>query len=1013
MDAEVKNSKINTLEANLAKLDDQIINGDTPELEEALNSYAETVADLIELLNCQNINFYTQTSPKSPNLGGVLSINNTDQPITLQYVRFPIDNHTVAGYVFANRISVNIDDVYQSIPLHPELKPTRIFEIDKKLSQNTKGILSCPIISEDTDTVIGVIEATNSKNSTSFSHKNQIHLEQFSKNIATSNINGFFSQLLSLFIDNGKSRRETKVIVKYQKNETNDQKSLKAMPAPLPTIDNLNDTPAKSEKENIEEADQKSKIEMPAPLPTVDNLNETISKLDVDQITENNQEPRVKMSAPLPTDEEFSESDKNLKPVDSTDKTIDSQENEADIKAELQESLKNLQSNQENFADADADATDESLFSESNEEEEKSEDSEEQDKDGEQKGNKVHEEIIAQLKSDKKPDPEEYQPEPDKTKYYDPYGYLVKKQLIGKNELHQCKLMSETDEKPIEPYLIIHHNIPLLEIGKSMSQFYKVAYSPYDPTLPKPEDILKATKVKIEFLQSSKFIPVSSDGKRIKIICTNPTALEQSGVLKQVFTGLTYRLCVTTEIEFQYTYQLFFGESDAGKMEELLEALSSQYQTEETEEYSSDDEVLGISDNEMVLLVNKIITDAYARNASDIHVEPYPGKAKTRIRYRIDGALIEVLSLPSAVKDAISTRIKVMANLDISDRRRPQDGKIAMKKFSSLNIELRVATLPTAGGLEDVVMRILASGEPLPMEKLGILPENEAKLIPIIEKPYGLLFVCGPTGSGKTTTLHSVLKHLNTPEAKIWTAEDPVEITQIGLRQVQVNRKAGLDFATVMRAFLRADPDIIMVGEMRDQETVSIGIEASLTGHLVLSTLHTNSAPEAIVRLLDMGMDPFNFADAILGILAQRLARRLCKCKEAYVASEDELNSMVEEFSLDLVKTSGWKDDPEAQKKNLHEDWIKRFGDEKQKITLYKAVGCGSCSHTGYKGRMGLHELMPGTDLVKRLIQQKARVEELLGACLEEGMLTLKMDGMLKVLDGITDMKQVRQVCVK
>src|SRR5438270_2986978 len=214
-------------------------------------------------------------------------------------------------------------------------------------------------------------------------------------------------------------------------------------------------------------------------------------------------------------------------------------------------------------------------------------------------------------------------------------------------------------------------------------------------------------------------------------------------------------------------------------------------------------------------------------------------------------------------------------DLDISEKRKPQDGKIKFKKFGPLDIELRVATIPTAGGVEDIVMRILAAGEPIPLDKMGFSARNIDELQRAVSRPYGLFFVCGPTGSGKTTTLHSVLKHLNTPDTKIWTAEDPVEITQKGLRQVQVNRKAGLDFSVVMKAFLRADPDIIMVGEMRDKETTATGIEASLTGHLVFATLHTNSAPESIIRLLDMGMDPFNFSDALLGILAQRLAKRL------------------------------------------------------------------------------------------------------------------------------------------
>jgi len=359
------------------------------------------------------------------------------------------------------------------------------------------------------------------------------------------------------------------------------------------------------------------------------------------------------------------------------------------------------------------------------------------------------------------------------------------------------------------------------------------------------------------------------------------------------------------------------------------------------------------------------------------------------------------------------TRLKIMCDLDISEKRRPQDGKIKFKKFGPLDIELRVATIPTAGGVEDVVMRILAAGEPIPLDKLGVLPLNMERLKGCISKPYGLFFVCGPTGSGKTTTLHSVLGSLNTVDTKIWTAEDPVEITQKGLRQCQMNPKAGLNFANAMKAFLRADPDIIMVGEMRDKDTTSIGIEASLTGHLVFATLHTNSAPESIIRLLDMGMDPFNFADALLGILAQRLAKRLCKCKEPYTPDATEIKHFLTEYCGELINTPEFKKDANAGYKRVFERLQKDYGFGKPDFKLMKAKGCDICGGSGYKGRAGLHELLVGTDPMKKLIQEHARVAEMLAVALEEGMLTLKMDGMEKVLQGVTDMAQVRAVCIK
>jgi type II secretory ATPase GspE/PulE/Tfp pilus assembly ATPase PilB-like protein len=365
------------------------------------------------------------------------------------------------------------------------------------------------------------------------------------------------------------------------------------------------------------------------------------------------------------------------------------------------------------------------------------------------------------------------------------------------------------------------------------------------------------------------------------------------------------------------------------------------------------------------------------------------------------------IEVPAHFRQALVTRLKIMCDLDISERRKPQDGKIKFKKYGPLDIELRVATIPSAGGVEDVVMRILAAGEPIPLEKLGLTPHNKENLEKTVSKPYGLFYVCGPTGSGKTTTLHSVLKFLNTPDTKIWTAEDPVEITQKGLRQVQVNKKAGIDFALVMRAFLRADPDIIMVGESRDKETVSMGVEASLTGHLVFSTLHTNSAPESITRLLDMGMDPFNFADALLGILAQRLAKRLCDCKEAYFPEQRGDQVVHRRIRRGPAPHAGLEGRPGRRGPEA----VRGVGRELRRrwpLRLYRAVGCDKCNKTGYKGRVGLHELLIAEDDIKKLIQERARVAEIFVAASPTD--ALKMDGMEKIMMGLTAQASV---CIK
>ena len=407
------------------------------------------------------------------------------------------------------------------------------------------------------------------------------------------------------------------------------------------------------------------------------------------------------------------------------------------------------------------------------------------------------------------------------------------------------------------------------------------------------------------------------------------------------------------------------------------------------------------SDSTLVKLVNKIILDAVEQKASDIHVEANPGGRHLRIRFRKDGALVAYLDLPSRFRRAVVSRLKIMSQLDITERRKPQDGKIDFSRFGPARVELRVATIPTSNGLEDVVMRVLATATPVPLEQLGFGPDALGTIKRLISRPHGLFLVCGPTGSGKTTTLHSLLGFLNTPDLKIWTAEDPIEIAQAGLRQVQVNAKIGWTFAAAMRTFMRADPDVIMVGEMRDAETAKIGIEASLTGHLVLSTLHTNSAAESVVRLLDLGMDPFNFADALLGVLAQRLVRRLCgNCRSAYVPAASELEELAAEYCADTGQDAA----------KVVQAWRRQYGAANGRLTLFRAAGCAHCDRTGYKGRMGLYELLVAEAPIKRLVQARAPVSEITTAALARSMRTLKQDGIEKILQGMTDIHQVRAV---
>ena len=589
------------------------------------------------------------------------------------------------------------------------------------------------------------------------------------------------------------------------------------------------------------------------------------------------------------------------------------------------------------------------------------------------------------------------------------YDGLIADGVLSDDELSKCIQKAREQSETVEHLLMADHRIRPAQIGPSLAKFFGVGYEPFNSGRIRSE--MLHGPLKREFIEQQGWIPLEETTDGLVIMCVDPEAVRGARVVPQVFprnNKFAYR--VTTQTEFEETLSQLFGAGvEGGSIDQLLADMDSPLDNDAHDESALES---AAADNELVKFVNKVIIDAYNQKVSDIHIEPMPGKAKTGIRFRIDGTLQPYIEVPAQFRQAMVTRLKIMCDLDISEKRKPQDGKIKFKKYGPLDIELRVATIPSSGGVEDVVMRILAAGEPIPIEKLGLTEHNRTRLEKTVSKPYGLFYVCGPTGSGKTTTLHSILKFLNTPDTKIWTAEDPVEITQKGLRQVQINKKAGIDFALVMRAFLRADPDIIMVGESRDKETVSMGVEASLTGHMVFSTLHTNSAPESITRLLDMGMDPFNFADALLGILAQRLAKKLCDCKEAYSPSSQELKDFINEYAQDLRNGPAWQADAGGEAQKLLDDWTERYGVDGS-LKFYRAVGCDKCNKTGYKGRIGLHELMIADDAAKKLIQERARVAELFASAVSSGMHTLKMDGMEKVLMGMTDLKMVRSVCIK
>ncbi len=571
------------------------------------------------------------------------------------------------------------------------------------------------------------------------------------------------------------------------------------------------------------------------------------------------------------------------------------------------------------------------------------------------------------------------------------FDYLISHDLLKDEDLDNAWEESREAKETIEEFLMKKYRISREDLGRSFEEFFRCKFVPFSDKFPIPGDLIN--NLKRDYLRRELWVPLEKKDGVIRIIVDDPNNILKRDMIENLLRTKSVRYDVSfPEDIVKFINHFFQSPEDESTITDILGKLDAEESSQGEEE---DLDAVTESDSVIMQLVNKIILDAQAKRASDIHIEPNVGKKNVEVRYRVDGDCAIYQTLPYSYRAAVISRIKIMSNLDITVRRLPQDGKIKFRKPGGEEMELRVATIPTAGGVEDVVMRILAkAGDTLPLTSMGMSARNFRELRAILDKPYGMILVVGPTGSGKTTTLHAALHEINRPDRKIWTAEDPVEITQYGLRQVQVQPKIGFDFAAAMRAFLRADPDVIMVGEMRDFETAKTGVEASLTGHLVFSTLHTNSAPETIVRLLDMGIDPLNFADALLGILAQRLVRTLCKkCKEAYHPDLKEYEDIVESYGK--------------------EPFLKLSIPYDEKFILYRPKGCEACDKSGYKGRMGIHELIVATDGIKRMIQKHETVEAMRDLAMEQGMTTLLQDGIFKSIQGVTDFKQVRRVCIK
>jgi len=566
---------------------------------------------------------------------------------------------------------------------------------------------------------------------------------------------------------------------------------------------------------------------------------------------------------------------------------------------------------------------------------------------------------------------------------------LLNMNVITRSQLDEAlRLQSGNREKPLGEILMSLRYIDKDDLYRALSQKLGIPSINLNDFRIEP-DALKAMPEDV--MRDLNVIPVAWDDNSLCIATASPLDPKPFERIRFLTQSKLSPVMADAE-DIRAALERIFGRGRKGRR---VEDLAAKLRTEFTID-TDVDTVVEESDSTLVQFVNKMILDAFSFGVSDIHVETNPGRRNVLIRFRRDGILSEYLQLPHRFSRGLVSRLKIMADLDISEHRRAQDGRIDFEKFGSAKIELRVSLIPTRDGLEDVVLRVLAASEPVPLRRLGLAPQIRDRMVEFLQKPHGLILVVGPTGSGKTTTLHSFLSMINAPERKIWTAEDPIEITQSGLRQVHVNTRIGWTFATVMRAFLRSDPDVIMVGEMRDLETASIAIEASLTGHLVLSTLHTNSAPETIGRLLEMEIDPFSFSDSLLGVVAQRLVRRLCaNCAAKRPATEAEILELAREYCHDTP----------LQVESVVAEWRNNHGDA---MIWPEARGCGECGGTGYAGRLGVHELLATTPEIRTLIHTRAPARALRDAAIRTGMRSLRQDGIEKVLVGDTDIHQVR-----
>ena len=550
---------------------------------------------------------------------------------------------------------------------------------------------------------------------------------------------------------------------------------------------------------------------------------------------------------------------------------------------------------------------------------------------------------------------------------------LLQTAMISLEDLEAAQQESEQTGARLSYILVANDHLSEADVTSVISSEYHL---PSVDLTSVEVDERAVAMVPADFASKHALLPIKRSGRTLTVALADPSDPTLLDILKFI-TRLDIELMVAGEVSLRSRIEKHYDVTTAklGELLDELEELEIELVEDEQDQISTEQLRAQVDDAPVVRLINGVLTDAVKRGASDIHIEPY--EQQLRVRYRVDGALQEIMLPPLRMQAALISRVKILADLNIAERRIPQDGRIKMKLGKRV-IDFRVSTLPTLFG-EKIVLRILDKGNlVLDLEQFGMEKKAEQDMLSAIANPYGMVLVTGPTGSGKTTTLYSALTRINTDEVNIMTAEDPVEYNLSGINQVQIRPNIGLTFAAALRAFLRQDPNIVMVGEIRDLETGDIAVKASLTGHLVLSTLHTNDAASTITRMVDMGIEPFNVSAAVNLITAQRLVRRICGRCKAEASYPDE-----------MLRAASIPDEILAS------------------LTFYKGEGCDACSGSGYAGRQGLYEVMKMSRTLRRMVLQGVSADDLKTQAIEDGMLTLRDDGLLKVKQGITTLDEV------